>query len=147
MTRLYNEVEINASPEKVWGVLVNLEEVGKYNPGVTAVRYISEHKTGVGAARHCDLGKDYVKERVSEVLDLKSISMEAYESSWPLKVMRWTTELHPIGSTTWVKQVAEYEPGMGIFGKIMNALVMKRKFRKAIDDVFLGLKKYIEEKK
>ncbi|MBI5078790.1 SRPBCC family protein, partial [Candidatus Saganbacteria bacterium] len=41
MTELRHEIHINASPEKVWSILANLEAVQHYNPTVAEAHYIS----------------------------------------------------------------------------------------------------------
>lgn len=146
MTTLHHSVTIKASKEKVWQVLTNLEEVARYNKMVKAAKYVSDNKTGVGSSRECEIDKGHIKERVTAVNEEKSISMELYESNWPLKFMRWTTEISQNGEITLMKQVTEYEPGIGIMGKIMNALVMKRKFGKILDSLFNDMKIYIESK-
>ena len=146
MTTLQHSVMINAPQERVWQVLTNLEEVANYNKMVKAAKCISENKTGVGSSRQCEIDKGHIKERVTAVNEGQSLSMELYESNWPLKFMRWTTEVSQSGDATLMKQVTEYEPGMGFMGKIMNALLMKRKFSKILDDLFTDMKQYIESK-
>lgn len=146
MTTLQHSVMINAPQERVWQVLTNLEEVANYNKMVKAAKCISENKTGVGSSRQCEIDKGLIKERVTAVNEGQSLSMELYESNWPLKFMRWTTEISPSGDATLMKQVTEYEPGMGFMGKIMNALLMKRKFSKILDNLFIDMKQYIESK-
>jgi hypothetical protein len=147
MTTLHHEIKINASADKVWGVLTNLDEVAGYNKAVKSAKYISGNKTGVGAARQCEMEKGHIKERVTRLDERKSVSMELYESNWPLKFMRWTTEVTETDNgDTFMKQVTEYEPGMGVMGRIMNALVMKNKFNKILNELFIDMKLYVESK-
>jgi uncharacterized membrane protein len=147
MTKLNHKIKIDAPLEKVWSVLANLEEVASYNRAVKSARYISENRTGIGSSRQCEMDKGHVKERVTNVDERKSISMELFESDWPLKFMRWTTEVDDSSNgTTIMRQVTEYEPGMGILGKIMNVLVMKKKFSRILDELFIDLKQYVELK-
>lgn len=146
MARLQHQITINAPIEKVWGVLTDLEQVGAYNPLVKSVKYITDHKTGVGAARECQFEpKGSGKERVTAIAEMKSISMEMYESDWPLKFMNWTNYLTESNGTTSVKTVTEYKMKFGVLGSIMDALMMKPKFNKTLNELFVSLKNYIEK--
>lgn len=80
MTKVVREVLVDASREKIWEILANLESVQQYDPGVTAARYLTEAKEGVDAARHCDLvGGDFVKERITAWSPKEGYSIAVYE--------------------------------------------------------------------
>lgn len=143
--QLNHEILINSSAEKVWDVLSNLERVAHYNPTVASARYVSEQKVGVGSARECQLKPSgLVKERVVAVEEGRSITMELYESDWPVENMTWTTTIHPEGNATMVKQTMSYTP-KGLIGKIMNFLMMKKNIDKTVGDIFVSLKHYVEK--
>lgn len=145
MTKLHNEIKIGAPLEKVWKILADLESVQYYSPMIARARYTSSRREGVGASRHCDFKpKGYAKERVIGWEPKKSISMEMYESEWPVKFMRWKTSLKKDVNQTLVASDTEYELKFGILGKLMDALMMRRKFHKIIDDVFADMKRFIE---
>ncbi len=145
MTELRHEVFIEASPERVWSVLADLEAVQHYNPGVTSARYLSAERGGIGASRECQLGpKGVARERVIEWQPMRAIGIELYESPWPLAFMRWRTSLEPSARGTRVTQRMEYRPKFGVFGALMDRLVMRRMLDRTIADVFAGLKRYAE---
>lgn len=145
MAKLQHEIRINAPIEKVWGILTDLEQVGTYNPMVRSVKYITEKRIGVGAGRECQFEpKGSGKERITAIDELKSISMEMYESDWPLKFMKWTNYLTELNGITSIKTITEYKMKFGILGSVMDALIMKSKFNKSLDEVFLNLKKHTE---
>jgi len=56
---------------------------------VKSVQPLSKEK-GIGASRECQLEQGFAKERITAMDELKSISMEMYESDFPLKYMKWT---------------------------------------------------------
>ena len=145
MTKLHHEIKINAPLEKVWSTLADLESVKFTNPLVKAVKIIPPNKEGVGSARHCDFkdGK-FVEERVTAFEPNKSISLDLYKHQWPLVFMRWTNRLEKHMGTTLLISDTEYELKFGIAGKIMNALVMRRKFSQIIGDALEKTKRYIE---
>lgn len=145
MTTLHHEIHIHAPPEKVWGVLADLEQVPYYNPGVARARYISPNREGIGAARQCDFRpKGWGKERVIGWEPNAAIAMELYESNWPVRRMRWKTSMKPDGRGTLVKQDIEYELKFGFIGKLMDVFIMRGKLDQGIADIFTNLKRYIE---
>jgi ligand-binding SRPBCC domain-containing protein len=145
MSELHHAIKIKAAPDKVWEVLSDLEAVQNYNPMVVRARYISPNREGVGAARPCDLKpKGYVRERVTGWEPKQAITMELYESPWPIAFMRWRPELRPDGSGTILTQRMEYRLKFGLLGKIMDALMMRRMLNKGITETLTNLKRFIE---
>lgn len=145
MSTLHHEILINAPAEKIFGVLSDLESVRFYNPLVKTVAIVSLNKTGVGSARHC-VFKDgkFAKERVTASIPNQSISFDLYEHQWPLAYMHWTNRLQAEGNQVRLIADTEYAPSMGILGKLMDALMMKRQFYKIIAQILDQMKTHIE---
>ena len=146
MTKLHHEIQINAPVLKVWHILANLEEVAKYNPLVKHTDNVGEKRTCLGAERHCDF-KDggFSNERVIKFEPERVIGIEIVKSSWHLVFCRWYTKLEPKNGGTFVSQDLEYEVKFGVFGKLMDTFIMKRKFNQILGDIFMGMKKYAEK--
>ena len=118
----------------------------EYNPGVLTAKYISVERSGVGAARECDLGKEgIIREKVIGFEDGKSISMELYERNWLLEFMHWTTQVETVGNATLVNQTMEYKLKFGLIGALLDKLMMKKKLDKTMNTVFESMKAYIEK--
>ncbi|MEM3208097.1 MAG: hypothetical protein QXQ87_08745 [Halobacteria archaeon] len=66
------------------------------------------------------------------------------ESSWPLAFMRWRTELSPDGAGTRLAQEMEYRLKFGPLGRLLDALVLKRKLDKGVADILQALKRFVE---
>lgn len=147
MTKLHHEIKINSPIEKVWQVLADLESVQFTNPLVKTVKIISPNKEGVGSARHCDFkdGK-FVEERITAFEPNRLISFELYKHQWPLVFMRWTNKLEKSGDGTLLISDTEYELKFGLLGKVLNALVMRRKFYQIVASALSDTKKYIDHK-
>lgn len=147
MTKLHHEIKISAPVEKVWGVLADLESVRFTNPQVKTVKIISPNKEGVGSARHCDFkdGK-FVEERITAFEPNRLISFELYKHQWPLVFMRWTNKLESHNGATLLISDTEYEIKFGFLGKILNALIMRRKFYQIINGALDDLKQYVVSK-
>ncbi len=145
MIELNHEIIIHSDPEKVWKILADLEAVQFYNPTVVTARYISSNREGIGASRECEVKpKGNVKERVTGWIPGKSMTVELYESDWPVRNMHWTTNLHPSNGATKLTQQLHYEP-KGLLGTVLNVLILKRMMNKNLSVVFIRLKQYVEK--
>jgi ligand-binding SRPBCC domain-containing protein len=147
MATLKHQIKINAPLEKVWGILTDLEQVKHYNTNVDSVSYTSENKTGVGSSRHCNFkGKGFAKERVTAVVDKKSVSMEIYESDMPMKYMRWTNSLVEQDGQTVMTATTDFKMKFGLLGTLMEKLMVRKKFDSVLTDLYNRFKDYSEKK-
>ncbi len=145
---LNHQIEIADSPSKVWETLNNLEAVAEYNPQVKEAHCITSNKTGIGASRECTMTDgSKVKERVIKVEDNKAITMELYESNWPVKDMEWRTVIENKDGQTLVTQKLEYKMKFGAFGALLNFFFLEKKMNSTLQDVFKSMKAHIESKK
>src|SRR5437762_4915168 len=145
MPVLQHRVTIDAPADQVWKALADLEAVQHYNPNVVTARYISASREGVGASRECQLKpKGAVKERVIDWQPMRSITMELYESDWPIAFMRWRTELAANGKQTVLTQRMDYAPKFGLLGRALDVLVMRRKLDSSLATVFERLRQFVE---
>lgn len=145
---LSHQIEIDSSPSQVWETLNNIEAVADYNPQVEKALCITNEKKGVGAGRECTM-KDgsKVKERITKVEENKAITMELYESNWPVKDMQWRTAIEDKNSKTLVTQKLEYKMKFGALGALMNSLFLQNKMNSTLQEVFESMKSHIESKK
>jgi hypothetical protein len=140
MTTLRHAIDAPCPPDRVWAVLADLVAVEHYNPTVSAARFRGDRKTGVGAERECDLRPSgRVVERVTSWEEGDALGIEVVESTWPIHFMRWITRVEHHRSGARVTQVLEYRVKYGPFGWMLDQLVMKRKLRTTIDEVFRKL--------
>jgi hypothetical protein len=102
---------------------------------------------GVGAIRACRLEpKGRVVERVTHWEEGHAVGLEVAESDWPIHFMRWVTRVEPDGGGTRIQQELEYRVKFGLFGWLLDKLVMKRKLTSTLDDVFVSLVTYAERR-
>jgi polyketide cyclase/dehydrase/lipid transport protein len=145
MTTIHHEIEAACPPERVWAVLADLEAVQHYNPTVRTAALKGTRRTGVGAERVCDLRPSgRVVERVTHWEDGRAVGLEVAESDWPIRFMRWVTRIEPKGAGSLITQDLEYAMKFGPVGWLLDNLVMRRKLRAALDDVFARLAKRAE---
>jgi hypothetical protein len=140
MTVIRHDLAARCPPARVWTLLADLEAVQRYNPGVRSARIQGERRTGVGAARVCELApKGRVVERVTRWEDGCALGLEVAESDWPIHFMRWVTCLEPHQGGTRITQELEYRPKLGPLGWLLDRLVMERKLRSTLDGILASL--------
>lgn len=145
MTVLENSIRIDAAPEKVWAVLASLELLDQYDPGVRKSEVVSSSKEGIGAARRCDLVPGgWFKERIIALDPHESLAFELFECTLPVRRLKHTYTLTADGAATLVRQRMEYELKFGPVGKLLDALMVRRKWDAGIKGFFAGLKHYVE---
>ena len=145
MTVLENSIRIDAPPERVWSVLATLDALDQYDPGVAKSDVVTPSREGPGAARRCDLTQGgWFKEKVSDWHPNQSLSFELLECTLPVRRLKHSYMLSLDGSGTLVRQTMEYELKFGLVGKLMNAMMVRKKWDAGIKGFFAGLKDYVE---
>lgn len=140
MTTLHHDLIARCPPERVWALLADLEAVATYNPTVAAARVCGSARVGVGAERECTLEPDgRVVERVTVWEEGSVLGLEVAESDWPIVFMRWTTRVAPDPAGARSTQELEYQVKFGPLGWLLDTLVMRRKLRSTLDEVFANL--------
>ncbi len=145
MTVLENSIRIDATPEAVWSILASLDALARYDAGVSKAEIVSAAKEGPGAARRCDLTPGgWFKERVADWRPHEALSFELYECSLPVRSLRHSYTLAREGGTTIVRQRMQYELKFGLLGKLLDAVMVRRKWNAGIAGFLSGLKRYAE---
>ena len=145
-SRLDHRIAISAPLAIVWEAIADLTAVQAYNPMVDTAALLPGPREGVGAGRTCSTKQGDVVERVVGFMPPRSIEMELVSSPWPLRSMRWTTELAERGSSVEVSQRLVYAPKYGTLGLLLDVLAMRRQMNKSIATVFQALKAYCESR-
>lgn len=147
MTRLSTAVRIEAPQERVWMKIADLGAIQDYHPGVSRSFYTSTQKEGPGASRHCDLRPfGEVEERVVEwrAGDSYVIEIFAGKNVPPFKKATGRLSLEAAGDASIVHFDIEYDLRFGLVGRLMDALMVRRRFEKVGPAMLGGLKRYLE---
>jgi hypothetical protein len=145
-TTLSHRIFIAAPVDVVWHAIADLEAVADYNPTVSKASLMPGPREGVGAGRSCTTKQGDVVERVVGWDKPNAIEIELVSSPWPIRSMRWRTEVLPKAGGAEVVQALSYTPSLGLIGGILNAVVMRRAMDRTIASVFDALKAYCEKK-
>ncbi len=145
MTVLENSIRINAPPEKVWSVLASLGTLDQYDPGIKKSEVVSVPREGLGSARRCDLTPGgWFKEKVVAFQPHESLTFELFECTLPVRRLKHSYTLTREGDATLVRQRMEDELKFGPIGKLMDVIMVRKKWDAGIKGFFAGLKHYIE---
>ncbi len=146
MAHFSTQIRINATKEKVWEVLADFGGIYRWNPGVRHSYSTSEDNHGLLATRHCELqkGDDYLDEQILEWREGESFKVEIYETNLPLHRNVVEFSVAADGSGTIVTVAPDYALKYGLLGRLMNQIVVRRKFKKGMEDLLTGLKYHIE---
>ncbi len=146
MTKIENEITINAPIEKIWEALTNVGELDKYDPTVKKSTVLSQTTKGIGASRKVIMkdGKNWFEEKCTVSKKNKALAYELTDCSFPVKNLNHSYAFEQKGEEVTVKQIMNYEVKFGFFGKILDSLIMRKQSKKGIKLFLNGLKSYTE---
>jgi ligand-binding SRPBCC domain-containing protein len=145
VTVLKNTVRIEAPPERVWAGLARLDALQDYDPGISKSQLRSNLREGIGAERQCDIrAGGWFRERVTLWRPPLELELTLYDCTLPVRALRHHYRLTAEHGGTRIEQIQEYQLKYGIFGALLDALVVRRKWDRGVKSFFSGLKRYVE---
>jgi len=146
MAIIHNEVTVNASTDKLWNILTDLELLDRYDPTVKKSTLVSAEKTGMGAKRKVDMldGKNWFEEKITAFNPNDALTYQLTDCSFPIKSLKHSYRFEKIGNQTKVKQVMEYTVKFGLLGMLLDGLMIRKQSDSGIKKFFAGLKSYAE---
>lgn len=141
---------IHSPIDKVWESWDDFGSIYKFNPNLKHSRLIDgSQATGPGAKRQCDIndGKNGIREEVMEYVPQKSMKINIYEGTMPLKSEIATIRFRRVtANRTEVSMAMDFEPTMGLLGKLMLPM-MKPKFKGMLDALLAGNDAFVTQGK
>ena len=146
MTTINNDITINAPAEKIFQALAEMEGLEKLDPNVKKSTCLSQIKSGLGAKRKVDMkdGKNWFEEKVTGFKPVESLSYELIACSFPVQSLKYTYTITGTGNQAKVRQEMTYKIKFGLFGKILDSLMIRRQYKKGIKIFLTGLKSFAE---
>lgn len=147
MSKLINDITINASIEKIWSILTDLELLDKTDPTVKKAILISENKTGLNAKRKVLMqdGKNWFDEKIITFKPNEELVYQLTDCSFPIKGLKHTYSFQKKGNSTKVQQVMEYTVKYGVLGMLLDNMMIGKQFNSGINKFLTGLKTYAEK--
>ncbi len=146
MTEFSLSTTIDAPKERVWEVLKEFGEISKWNPGVVESHSTTDATGGIGAERRCDLGKgQWVEERIVGWEEGKSLDINIFDSNVPLSDATVTLSVESLDEgESRVDLNINYKLKYGPLGMLMDLMMGKRSYRRAMNGLLAGLKHHSE---
>ena len=131
MATIHNEITVNASIDKLWSTLTDLELLDRYDPTVKKSTLVSTRKTGLGAKRRVDMldGKNWFEEEVTVFKTNEALTYQLTDCSFPIKGLKHSYSFEKIGNQTKVKQIMDYTVKFGLFGKLLDSMMIRKTVR------------------
>lgn len=143
---IHNEILIQAPVGKIWEVLASPELLDQYDPTVRKSSLISKERTSLGAKRRVDMldGKNWFEEKITVYKPNEALTYELTACSFPIHTLKHSYSFQKVGEQTKVSQVMEYTVKFGLFGRLLDVLMIRKQSDTGIKRFFGGLKSYLE---
>jgi len=138
---------INAPSSKIWSVLSDFSNIQMFHPNVQAVDQLSEVDRGLGATRRCNFysGGSAVEKIISWDDERQFFTCTVTELAAPILDVTAGMGVKKIDShRSEVYIEMNYVPKWGIFGKILNVLVLRFAMQSTFNKVLKGLELHLE---
>jgi uncharacterized protein YndB with AHSA1/START domain len=143
---------IDTGPATIWPVLCDSSLLSEWVPAVTGVL---EHapREQPGASRRCSVllgGREgFMVERCVEAVAERRLRYVVDDDSFGFGRMlddySFTLELTPDGASRTTVTLRTFYAPRGRFARVLNALVLKRRFARVREEILAGLSRFMEE--
>jgi len=144
--KVTNSIEIEASPEKVFTFINDMEKMNEVNKGISEGEYTSKGPVGVGSTIHF-VGKAGGQQsewdtEITEFEKNKKVVMRTVGASkFKFHASR---SLEPTAKGTKLTTAMEYELPYSILGKIVDKLRVSKDIEKSAERTLTNVKKALE---
>ena len=140
-------ITIDAPASKIWAVLSDFSNIQMFHPNVQDVDQLSEVDRGLGAARRCNFysGGSAVENITAWDDERHSFTCTVTEIAAPLEGITssmWVEEIDSDRSEVHIEM--DYTPKWGIFGRVLNVLVLQFALQSTFKKVLNGLQLHLE---
>jgi len=145
MTIITQERTMSHARASVWKTLADFGSIHKFYALVDdSCLHEGSAATGMGAARTCHFSDgNKVLERIIDFKENERLVVDIYDGTMPLKTCVVTFSLLDSPRGTSVTVEAQYELKHGLLGRILDALLVRRKFDGNLALMLAGLDAYL----
>ncbi|MBT8197967.1 MAG: SRPBCC family protein [Acidimicrobiia bacterium] len=138
---------IDRPRHEVWQTLADLGSIEVWNPGVVKSYWTSDHREGLGAARHCDL-KPFgtLEERATAWDHGERLTIDIHEhTKMPFDRAEADFVLSDEGGGTRVDLHYSYHMKYGPIGRLVDRFAVRKQLIKGLGGLLKGLKRHVEQ--
>ncbi len=148
MIQVLERANIEAPVEAVWRILSELDGLERYVQAIKSSKYASAQKEGVGTTRVCEIeGFGKIAEKIVEWEDGKWFRYEVEGMPAIVRSLSNRWEVLEDGDRSIVVSTVEIDTKYGAIGRLVETLVLKKRFTDGLRRGIAQLKYYIEEGK
>jgi hypothetical protein len=143
------EIELDLEREHAWQKLRDITQPDCYVQGLTRVEMTTEQREGVGASRRVHQGKSIVlDETVTEWREGKGFTLRLHRGEKgpvpPMQEAWFDYGIRERDGCVYLHNCMRYRVGLGPFGRLLNALLLRKMIASAVRDTTIGQKFYYE---
>jgi carbon monoxide dehydrogenase subunit G len=144
--RATRSIEIEASPEKVFAFMCDMEKMNEITKGVEKAEYTSKGPIGVGTTRHVVGKAGRFKAEVDvEITEFEKNKKVTFHTIGASKVkMNVSQSFEPTAKGTKLTISSDYEVPYSIIGKIVDKLKVQKDIEKTMERNLKNIKKALE---
>ena len=136
---------VNGPIADAWAAVSRMGAVEDWHPNVARATVLTPHDTGIGASRRVEFQDgNSVVETVVEESDQQFTTVEMTESPMLGKALVTISTSQRTEDTTEVTFAIDYTVRFGPLGRLLDAVMMKRVFRKVFGVALAGLSYHLE---
>jgi uncharacterized protein YndB with AHSA1/START domain len=145
MSQLSTQVQIKASADKLWEVLVDLDSLPQWVPDNARPETASQSSETMPAPRYYDANPFHdAEERATGWEEGHHYAYEA-KNIGPIRSAYNCFSLNPVGEgETVLTQTLDFQMKHGPVAALMDTLVFRPQFRKQMEQNLAALKEYVE---
>jgi carbon monoxide dehydrogenase subunit G len=146
LAKLTKSIEIEASPEKVFAFLTDIEKLNEIAKGDAEFKQTSKGPWGVGTTMHwISKASGQQVEADMEVTEFEKNKKATISTIGASKLkLKQTSALEPTAKGTKLTYIADYTLPYSILGKIIDKLKVQKDMEKSIERQTMDMKKALE---
>ena len=139
-------IEIEASPEKVFAFMCDMEKMNEITKGVEEEEYTSKGPIGVGTTRHVVSKTGRFKQEIDvEITEFVKDRKVSFRTIGASRVkMNVTQSFEPTAKGTKLTVTNDYEPPYSILGKLVDKIMIHKNAEKNMERTLKNMKKALE---
>lgn len=145
MNKLEERIEIDSTIDHVWSVLSDFGGVDRWAPYVRRSGIVSEKATGVGARRILRHAWGFsLEEVIVSWSDRPEYAFDVVRVPYPMTDVREAWSVDISNSHVKVTTTVAYRMRLGVVGKLLDGLLIRRLVRREMREGLRGLMRFVE---